>query len=260
MSENSVKLSVAIITKNEEDRLPKTLEAVKDIADEIVVVDSGSTDKTVDIAKQYGAKVFIEEWKGYGEQKNSALKKTTGEWVLFLDADEVLSEELKKLIKEKINNPTADGYYLKRQTVYLGRELKHIWNNDWVLRLVNKNANPRWVGNIHEKLSVDGKTEYLKGGVLYHYTYRSLFEHFQKSLLYAKYSAQEYFKKGRKPSMFKIFLSPLWAFFKIYFLKLGFLEGIRGFFIAFSYAVNSFAKYAILWDLYRTSQNDKPKI
>jgi glycosyltransferase involved in cell wall biosynthesis len=260
MSENSVKLSVAIITKNEEDRLPKTLEAVKDIADEIVVVDSGSTDKTVDIAKQYGAKVFIEEWKGYGEQKNSALKKTTGEWVLFLDADEVLSEELKKLIKEKINNPTADGYYLKRQTVYLGRKLKHIWNNDWVLRLVNKNANPRWVGNIHEKLSVDGKTEYLKGGVLYHYTYRSLFEHFQKSLLYAKLSAEDYYERGIKSSKVKVIFIPFWNFFKFFILKKGFLEGFRGFLIAFISAFYSFAKYAILWDLYRTSRKGKPKI
>jgi len=260
MSEKLIRLSVAIITKNEEDRLPRTLEAVKDLADEIVVVDSGSTDRTVEIAKRYGAKVFIEDWKGYGEQKNSALQKTTGEWILFLDADEVVSKELKNLIKEKIENPTADGYFLKRQTVYLGKEIKHIWNNDWVLRLVKRSANPRWVGSIHEKLLLDGKTEYLRGGVLYHYTYRSLLEHLQKSLLYAKLSAEEYYKRGKKPLLFKIIFAPLWAFFKIYLLKLGFLDGIRGFFIAWSYAINSFAKYAILWDLLRSSKKGKPKI
>ena len=245
------KLSVAIITKNEEDRLPKTLEAVKEIADEIVVVDSGSTDKTVEIAKSYGAKVFVEDWKGFGRQKQSAFEKTTGDWVLFLDADEVPTKELLEAIEEVLKNPTAEGYLIRRRAVYLGKKLRFIWNNDWVLRLVKREANPRWVGNIHEKLVVEGRVRKLKGGDLLHYTYRSLSEHLQKSLKYAELSAREYFERGKKAPLYKVFLSPIWAFFKVYFLKLGFLEGYRGFLIASGYAINAFAKYAILRELKR---------
>ncbi len=239
-------LSVAIITKNEEDRLPLLLENLKGFADEIVVVDSGSTDRTVEVAKAYGAKVFVEEWKGFGPQKQSAFEKTSGEWVLFLDADEVPTENLKRAVLKEIKSPSADGYLIKRRAVYLGKPMRFLWANEWLLRLVKRKANPRWEGLIHETLKVDGKVKKLKGGEILHYTYRDLFEHFQKSLLYAKLSAEEYHKKGKKTSMFKIFLNPLWAFFKIYFLKLGFLEGYRGFLIAASYAFNALLKYTFL--------------
>ena len=241
-------LSVAIITKNEEDRLPKTLEAVKDIADEIVVVDSGSTDRTVEIAKKFGAKVFIEEWKGYGAQKQSALQKCKGEWILFLDADEVIDKDLKEEIKRVIQKQEAVGYKIRRRTVYLGKPLKFLWNNEYLLRLVRKDANPKWVGNIHEKLSVGGKVRTLKRGTIYHYTYRSLKEHYLKSIKYAELTAEERYIRGKKPSLVRFFLSPLWAFFKAYLLKGGILEGRRGFLIAFSYALNSLLKEGFLWE------------
>ncbi len=244
-----VLLSVAIIAKNEEDRLPKTLEAIRDIADEIIViVDSSTTDNTSKVAKNFGAKVYIENWKGYGKQKQSTLEKTKGEWILFLDADEVLTEKLKKEILEVLKKPSADGYYLKRKTIYLGKPLKFIWNNDWVLRLVKRSSNPRWIGNIHEKLVINGITKKIQKGYILHYTYRNLKEHFEKSLKYAYLSAEDYAKKGKRASMFKIFFSPFWAFFKIYFLKLGILEGFRGFLIAISYAFNAFMKYVFLWE------------
>jgi glycosyltransferase involved in cell wall biosynthesis len=243
-------LSVAIITYNEEDRLPKTLEAIKDLADEIVVVDSGSTDKTVEIARSYGAKVYINSFKGYGSQKNYALSKTTHDWVLFLDADEIVSEELKEEIRKILKNPSADGYYIRRKTNYLGKFLNFVWRNDYVLRLVNKKAKPRWEGEIHEILKVNGKTETLKG-VIYHYTYRSLEEHFLKSLKYARLSAQEYYRKGKKFRYWKAFINPFWAFVKIYVLQLGFLDGWRGFLIANSYWFNTLLKYAYLWELER---------
>lgn len=253
-----VSLSVAIIAKDEEDRLPKTLEAVKDIADEIiVVVDSRTTDNTIKVAKSFGAKVFIENWEGYGKQKQKALEKTQGDWILFLDADEVLNEKLKKEILKILKNPLADGYFLKRKTIYLGKPLKFIWNNDWVLRLVKRSSNPRWMGDIHESLIIDGITKKIKKGYILHYTYRNLKEHFQKSLEYAYLSAKEYAKKGKKFSIFKTFFSPLWAFLKIYFLKLGFLEGFRGFLIALSYAFNAFMKNAFLWEKF---QKEKSKI
>jgi len=244
-------LSVAIITKNEEDRLPKLLEALKGWADEVVVLDSGSSDRTVEIARSWGAKVFVEEWKGYGPQKQSAFEKTTGKWVLFLDADEVPDENLKAAIKEAINNPEADGYEIRRRAVYLGKPLKRLWSNEWLLRLVRRDANPRWEGGVHEKLEVEGEVGRIPEGVLYHYTYRNLKEHFEKSLRYAVLSAQEYHRRGKRFSLWKLMLSPPWAFFKVYLLRGGFLDGTRGLLIALSYLINGIAKYALLWDLDR---------
>ncbi len=242
-------LSVAVITLNEEDRLPKLLGSLKGFADEVVVVDSGSTDRTVEIAKSYGAKVFVEDWKGYGKQKQSAFEKTTGEWVFFLDADEVPTEGLKRAIRRAIENPSADGYYIKRRAVYLGKPMRFLWANEWLLRLVKRSANPRWVGNVHETLKVEGKTEKLKGGELLHYTYRDLFDHFQKTVKYAKLSAREYYERGKRPSVFNIAFNPLWAFLRTYLFKLGFLEGYRGLLIAFGYSFGTFLKYAFLWEL-----------
>ena len=241
---------MAIITYNEEDRLPRTLEAVKDLADEIVVVDSGSTDRTVEIAKSFGAKVYINPFRGFGSQKNYALSRTSKEWILFLDADEVVSEELKQEIERILKKPTAEGYYIRRKTNYLGKFLNFVWRNDYVLRLVNRRANPRWEGEIHETLKVEGRTDTLKG-VLYHYTYRSLEEHFLRSLNYARLSAQEYYRKGKKFSYWKAVINPFWAFLKIYFFQLGFLDGWRGFLIANSYWFNTLLKYAYLWELER---------
>jgi len=248
-------LSVGIITFNEEENLPRTLEAIKDIADEIVILDSFSTDNTVEIAKKYGAKVYQEKWKGFRDQKNSLLKKCNNEWILFLDADEVVSEELKRNIVKELKNPSADGYMIDRLTFYLGKFLKHVWRPDWNLRLVKKSANPRWEGeNIHEYLVIDGKVKKLKG-YLYHYTYKNLQEHFSKSIKYAKLSAEIYHKKGKKFKLHKVIFNPIWAFFRIYFINLGFLDGLRGLAIAISYFTSTFLKYMFLWELER--DNDR---
>jgi len=252
-------LSVAIITKNEEDRLPKLLEALKGWADEVVVVDSGSRDRTVEIARSFGAKVFVEPWRGFGPQKNSALEKTSGKWVLFLDADEVPDERLKGAIKEAIAKEGISGYEIRRRAVYLGKPLKRLWANEWLLRLVRRDANPRWEGTVHEKLLVEGKVGKIPRGVLYHYTYRNLKEHFEKSFRYAVLSAEEYHRRGKRFSLWKLLLSPAWSFFKVYLLKGGFLEGIRGLFIAFSYWLNGFIKYALLWELDRNSEKGEKK-
>lgn len=241
-------LSVAIITKNEADRLPRLLEAVKDLADEIVVVDSGSTDGTPEVARRYGARVFVEEWKGFGAQKQSAFEKTRGDWVLFLDADEVPDEELKEAIKEAIRNPTAEGYLIRRKVVYFGKVVHHVWGKDYVLRLVKRSANPKWVGDIHEKLLLEGRVEKLKRGVLYHYTYRNLREHYQKMVRYAEAWAETKAKEGKKVAPWKIFLAPIGGFLKYYLLNKGFLDGFRGFVISVLHGCYTFAKYTFLWE------------
>ncbi|NPB05957.1 MAG: glycosyltransferase family 2 protein [Aquificae bacterium] len=255
-----VRLSVAIVAKDEEDRLPRTLEAVSDLADEVVVVvDASSSDRTAEVAARLGARVFIEEWKGYAGQKNSALEKCRGEWVLFLDADEVPDEGLKEEVRRVLEEPTAEGYLLRRKAVYAGKPLRFVWGKEYLLRLVRRSANPRWAGKVHERLLLDGRVEKLKRGWLYHYTYRSVSEHFQKSLLYAELSALERFERGRRPSFWRLVLGPPWAFFKTYLLKGGVLEGWRGLAIAASYAFNALIKELRLREL-SLDQNTKEDV
>ncbi len=243
-----VPLSVAIITYNVEDIIGRCLESVKDIAEEIIVVDSHSTDKTREIAESYGAKVYIEEWKGYSEQKNSALKKCSKEWVLFLDADEVVSEELKRSIVEELKNPQAEGYLINRRTYFMGDFLRYVWQPEWRLRLVKRNANPRWEGEIHEVLKINGRVKKLKGDIL-HYTYRSLRHKFSKGIEFAYIDAVSKFKKGKRASYTDILFRPFWNFFKLFFLKKGFLEGKRGLIIALSSFIYTAFKYSFLYEL-----------
>ncbi|SNR75386.1 glycosyltransferase family 2 protein [Desulfurobacterium atlanticum] len=248
-------LTVAMITYNEEENLPKTLEAIKDIASEIVIIDSHSKDKTVEIAKNYGARVFIEDWKGFREQKNSLIEKCTQKWILFLDADEVVSKELKKEIIEAIKKNKADGFILNRKTFYAGKFLNHVWQPDRVLRLVKKESNPRWEGgNVHEYLAIDGKVEKLNG-YLFHYTYKNIYEHYQKSIKYAKLSAEEMYKSGKKFKIHKLLLNPTWAFIREYFIHMGFLDGIRGLTVAITTSYYKFAKYIFLWELEKNKQH-----
>jgi len=250
-------ISAAIITFNEEDNIGRTLESLKDLVDEIIIIDSGSTDRTVDIAQQYGAKIFIEEWKGFSEQKNSLISKCNTEWILFLDSDEVLTEDLKKsIIKNLSSEKLFDGYYISRKTHYLRKLLNYSWQPDFKLRLVRKNCNPIWVGNeIHEKLIINGRTGKLDS-YLIHYTYKDINHHFRKTLSYSVISAKDYYNSGKRFSIFNLFINPIVAFIKMYFINLAILDGIRGFIAAFSSAFYTTMKYLHLWELYI---NDKKK-
>ncbi|ACO04479.1 MAG TPA: glycosyltransferase family 2 protein [Persephonella sp.] len=241
-------LTVALISYNEEDRIEGVLKAVKDIASEIIVLDSGSTDRTVEIAKEYGAKVYIENWKGYREQKNSLIKKCSQEWILFLDCDEIPSKELKRSIIQAVRNPKADGYFINRKTVYLGKILNYAFQPDWKLRLVKRSSNPRWEGgNVHEYLVIDGKTSKINGDLL-HYSYRDIYDHFSKVLRYSKISAEDMYTKGKKFRLRNIIINPVSAFIKEFFIRKGFLDGIRGFIVALSTTFYTFLKYIFLWE------------
>ena len=227
-------LSVALIVYNEEERLYKTLESIKDIASEIIVIDSNSTDNTCAIAESFGAKVYNEEWRGFVEQKNSLTAKCTKEYILYLDADEVVGDELKKAIIDAVKNGKSDGYQL---------------------RLVKKAADPLWVGEIvHEELKINGSTSHLAGFII-HYSYRDIDDHFRRTIRYARLSAESYYKKGKKFKLSKMIFSPAIAFIKIYIIKGGFLDGIPGFIAGVSAYVYGFLKYAFLWDMYRINKN-----
>jgi glycosyltransferase involved in cell wall biosynthesis len=241
-------LSIVFITFNEEKNLKRTLDAVCSFASEIIVVDSFSTDNTVEIAESYGANVYQEKWKGYIDQKNSAMNKCTKEWLLSLDADEVPSEELIQSIRVAIKDPEYDGYYINRKTIYLGKMMNHAWQPDWKLRLVKSKSDPIWRGqDLHERLEISGSTSKLKGE-LFHYSYNGLAHHFTKAMSYAQISAEAYYKNNRHFSPLNLILNPAFAFFRLYILRKGFLDGIHGFIAAASSFWGTFLKYAFLWE------------
>lgn len=241
-------LSVAIIAYNEEDIIGRTLGAVKDIAAEIIVVDSHSTDRTREIAESYGAKVYVEDWKGYAGQKNSALEKCTKEWILFLDADEVVSEELKESIRQELKHPRADGYLINRRTYYMGKLLRYTWQPEWRLFLVRKSVNPKWVGEPHARLYIASKNIGKLKGDLIHYSYKSFQHHVYKSLTAAKNTAYTRYKQHKSVSLLHIILNPIWAFVKTYIIQRGFLDGYPGLIASIMALIYTFFKYSFVYE------------
>lgn len=248
-------ISAALITFNEENNIARTLKSLDNFVNEIIIIDSGSNDRTIEIAKEFGSKIFLEEWKGFSEQKNSLIPKCNSEWILFLDADEVLTDELKKsIVKNLSSGKVFDGYNILRKTYYLGKLLNYSWQPDYKLRLVRKNSNPVWVGNeIHEKLTINGQIGNLDS-YLIHYSYKDINHHFKKTLSYSVISAKDYYNSGRKFSILNLLINPLIAFIKMYFINLAALDGIRGFIAAFSSAFYTAMKYIHLWVLYNSAK------
>ncbi|WP_353683843.1 glycosyltransferase family 2 protein [Thermodesulfovibrio sp. 3907-1M] len=243
-----IPVSVAIITKNEEKNIRDALESVKDF-EEIVVVDSFSEDRTVQICREYTEKIFQREWMGFSNQKQLAIDKTTLAWVLVLDADERVTESLKKEIMEKIKEDN-DGYFIPRKNFFLGKWIRHSgWWPDYTLRLFKKDKGKIQKREVHEKILVGGKTGYLKEPLL-HYTYYSIDDFVRKMKSYACLAAEEIVKSN--PSQYKIIFrmifSPLFTFFKMYILRAGFLDGLRGLILAVLYSFYSFLKYARAWE------------
>jgi len=256
---NTPKLSICIITFNEEDRLKQTLESIKDIADEIVIVDSYSTDNTLFIASQYNSKIYQEDWQGFAKQKNSAIAKTTGDYILSLDADEEVSTELKNDILLAIsggynddynNYDDYDGYTINRKTKYLNKLLKFSWQPDNKLRLVKRSSNPQWIGDIvHEHLRINSTKIKQLNSYIIHHSYKDIEDHNLKTIKYAKLSAIDYYNRGRSPSILKLLFSPILNFLKMYIIRLGFLDGIQGLIAASSGYIYTFYKYAYLYEL-----------
>lgn len=242
-------VSVALISLNEADNIGGTLNAVKDWADEIIVVDSGSKDDTVNIARGFGARVFTEDWKGFADQKNSALEKCNNDWMLFLDCDEIPDDVLIQSIKQVIERGNLGAYFVNRRTNYFGKILTRSWQPDRVLRLVHKNVKPVFTGGkVHEKLETKSTNGALDG-YLIHYSYKDLNDHLQKTIKYARLGAEKYYNSGKKFTIRNLILNPAFAFVKMYFVSLGFTEGVRGFLAAVSSFLGTFLKYAFLWEL-----------
>ena len=248
-------LSIVIITKNEEKNLPRCLESVK-WADEIVIVDSGSTDKTLEIAKSYNAKIFEHEWQGYGNQKIFAITQASKDWILNMDADEVVSPQLARTIESicKSKDITTCGYIIYRQTDFLGRWMNHCWGNEYKLRLFKHGTGNFDREIVHEALHIDGEVRRIHAPLL-HYPFPNLDRYFVKFHEYAQLFVKQNFDR-KKSSLFKILGSPLALFFKMYIRNRGFFDGWQGFLLSILSSYHAGYKYALLWKAQR--QNKRP--
>lgn len=249
-----MKLSVGIITLNEEKNLDRTLLSVKDIAEEIVIIDCGSTDKTFEIAKRYHAKFIFNKWEGFGKQKNFAILNCSGDWILLIDADEVLSKELIIKIKYIIENENEKKVFsINRCSVCFGKKLKHGgWSNQYAVRLWKKGMVSVNDNLVHEAFLTKEDIHKISEKI-YHYTYHTLEDYFVRFNKYTTLGAQEYFKRGKKASYLKIIFNPMYKFIKMYIIRLGFLDGIEGFTIACTSAMYSMVKYFKLREMYKIS-------
>jgi glycosyltransferase involved in cell wall biosynthesis len=244
-----IKISAVIITLNEEKNIGRCLESLRSVVDEVVVIDSLSTDKTREICENYGVRFIEQKFLGYVEQKNFALKQAKYDYVLSLDADEALDETLKKEIALLKNNFQHDGYEFNRLTGYNGFWVRHSgWYPDTKLRLVKKEK-ALWVGNNpHDALTVKGSVGKIPGDLL-HYSYDSISAHVQQTNKFSTIEAQSLFNKGKRATIGKLVTRPPLQFFKDYVLRRGFLDGRYGFVICFMNSLYVLLKYAKMMDM-----------
>lgn len=239
----NLKLSVFIIAFNEERIIEECLKKL-DWVDEIIVVDSGSTDKTVAICEKYNAKVFHKKFEGFGQQKQFALDQTQNEWVLSLDADEVLTDELITEIKLNLetNSKEFSGYFIKRRMVFFGKIFNYgNESNRNILRLFNKIKGEFTLNSVHEEILLKGNTKILKGHYLHH-SYGSLAGFIAKLNQYTQLGASNKFAKNKKYSFLSIIIKTKFEFLKKYFIELNFLNGKSGFYWSFLSSFSTFIK------------------
>jgi len=249
VSKREPKISVYMITYNNERTVERALKSVT-WADEIVVVDSFSQDKTVEICRKFTDKVFQREWPGHQSQYQYAADLTTHPWIMFVDADEEVSQELAEEIRRQIDGraENIDGFFVYRRTYYLGRWIQYGgWYPDGEIRLYRRERG-RWEGGLHAKVVVDGMVRFLKHQYL-HYTYRNISDQIQTIDKYSRIAAEDLIQRGEKFSLFKLLFHPPFRFVKEYLFKLGFRDGLPGLIIIASTMYYVFVKYAKLWEL-----------
>jgi len=228
-------LSVVIITKNEENFIEDAIKSAQ-FAEEIIVLDSNSVDKTCEIAKKLGARVYQQAWLGFGAQKNKAVEIASNEWIFVLDSDERITLDLKIEIIKTLNNPLFVAYHVARLNNFFGKNIKTCGlYPDYSVRLFKKSKGRFDNVPVHESVRVDGKVSKLKNHLI-HLAYDNVDEFIAKQKNYALLSA-------KKRSLLRAFIAPCWTFFKIYFLKRGFMDGWHGFIIAKGYSKYTFMKY-----------------
>ncbi len=240
------KISAIVIAGNEEKNIADCLESVK-WADEIIVVDSESTDKTIEIARRYTDKVFIRKWDGYAPQKNYSMEKAGNEWVLSLDADERVSPELLEEIKA-LDFTRADGFYIPRRNYFLGKIIRSCgWSPDYQLRLFRKSRTSLTTRQVHEGFTVDGKRDYLRCELI-HYTHQTISGTLAKVNEYSTLEAAEKSAKTRMTGL-KLFFKPIWAFFQHFVIRRGFTDGVYGLMVSVIHAITKTQVYMKIWEM-----------
>ncbi len=240
------KLSVIIITCNEAHNIQRCLESVR-FADEIIVIDSGSVDDTVTICQQYTSQVFSTDWPGYGPQKNRALAKATGDWVLSLDADEVLSDALQRDIKQHIQNTHYHAFTLPFTTIWWGKTIQHgDVGTDHKCRLFRREHGKFSDDQVHERLIINGAIGALQQP-LFHYSYHSLEDLLTRINHYSTDAATMKYQRGKRCRLSVAIFKSAWAFVRSYFLRRGFLDGAIGLMVAISSAESTYYRYAKLY-------------
>ena len=254
-----VPLSVAIITKDEAKNIPACLESAR-FADQVVVMDSGSTDDTVKIASNSGCDVFVEEWRGFGQQKQFAIDKCKHRWVLVLDADERIPSETAVAIGDIVSKGSDDvaGYSFLRKNWFQGRWIRHLWGRDRIIRLFQKDLGRMTSATVHESVEVNGHVEALDVPIE-HFTESDLSRILIKIDHYSTLGAQEAFDEGRKSSVCSAFFRAVFTFLQCYFLRLGILDGPQGLTLSITDAVNKFFKYAKLSELHKQDKSSDRK-
>lgn len=259
-----VKISAVIIAFNEEEKIA---EAVKSVlwADEILLIDSESQDKTREIAEKLGAKVIVQKWLGFSKQKQFAVDSAKNDWIFSLDADERVSDELKNEIlslRQKDSSALADGYKIPRLSIYMNRPIRHCgWYPDWQLRFFNRKKGKWKDVLIHESFQLDAKAklEKLTGDILHFSVENAVQHHKMIGERYAPLAAEQMFQKGRTTSPLKIAFSSFRSFFQTYFLKAGFLDGFPGFCISFFAAQHTFLKHLLLYEKLQNAKENASK-
>lgn len=249
--ENPPKISALAITLNEAHHIEAYVNSLW-FADEIVIVDSFSTDGTVEKASQNPkVKIFKRPFKNFSDQKNFAISMAKNDWITFFDPDEEITPAMAEEIISTVKNPKAIGYFVKRDYHFMGKLMKYSGiQNDYVIRLFNKN-HCRYNDNfVHELLIADGKTEHLKTH-LPHHTYTSLDDYTEKLHHYSELQAKMLYKKGKKPNLYHFLFRPWYRFWNQFILRLGILDGKEGFILAYIHAFSVFKRYVNLWLLYR---------
>lgn len=239
-----MQISATIVTLNEERNIARAIESLR-CADEVLVVDSGSTDQTREIALRHGARVLEEPWRGYAGQKNYAAECACFDWVLCIDADEVIDKQLEaEIIALKQNGAVKDGYSFPRRAQYLGRWIRHSgWYPDRKVRLYDRRK-AKWKGEyVHESVRVEGTVGELQGDLL-HFTCQSLSQHLRTLDRYTSLAAQELVARGTRVGLWRLAVDPPWTWFRTYVLQLGFLDGPQGLAIAWMAGLYTFLKYA----------------
>jgi glycosyltransferase involved in cell wall biosynthesis len=242
-------ISAVLITKNEEAHIGRALRSVE-FADEVVVLDGESTDGTVEVCRAAGARVELKPWGGFVAQKNAVTEMAAGDWVLSLDADEEVTPELRAEILRVVSDPGGrEGFLIPRKNHYLGRWIRHCgWYPDHQLRLWRRGRG-RWVGgSVHEHVEVDGSFGRLSAA-LNHFSYDSIAAHLERMNRYAGLIARDRFEQGKRAGFAGLLFAAPWQFFRIYFLRAGFLDGLPGLIVSAMGAYYAFLKKAKLWEM-----------